>query len=139
MPTSGHNGDRVAQVQAAFNGAVAGDVVQFENGIYVVDGLQLKRSGTASKPICIRGESRAGVVLKDTSGTILQLLAANNVVLENLTLEGSKEDSWTKASSRGISFWNGASPQRRVTIRNVTFCGVDMGIVAWGNTEQTRF
>ena len=129
-------GSTSAQVQAALNEASPGDVVQFEDGTYEVDRLQLKRSGTESKPIYIRGQSRAGVVLKDTSGMILQLLKANDVIIENLTLEGSKKDSWTKASSHGVSFWNGASPQRRVTIRQVTFTGVDMGIVAWGNTEQ---
>jgi len=124
------------QIQTAFNEAKPGDVIQFEKGIYLVDNLQIKRSGTPSKPICIRGESRKGVILKDTSGKILNFLAANDVIIENLTLEGSNSDSGTRAGSRGINFWNGAAPQQRITIRGVTFVGVDMGIVAWGNTKQ---
>ena len=129
-------GSTSAQIQRALSGAKGGDVIQFSRGAYVVDNLQLKRSGTASKPIVIRGESRTGVVLKDTSGTILQVLAVSDVIIEDLTLEGSKTDSGTKAQSRGISFWSGGSQQERVTIRNVTVNGVDMGIVAWGNPKQ---
>ncbi|KPK46597.1 MAG: hypothetical protein AMK72_09555 [Planctomycetes bacterium SM23_25] len=129
-------GATAAEVQAALDGAKPGDVVQFANGTYAVDRLQVRRGGSPSKPICIRGESRSGVVLKDTEGTILQVLAVCDVIVENLTFEGSKVDSGTKCRSRGISFWNGGSPQKRVTIRQVTLDGVDMGIVAWGNTEQ---
>ncbi len=129
-------GTTAAEVKAAFNDAKPGDVIQFANGTYVVDGLQIKRSGTPAKPIYIRGKSRSGVILKDTEGTILQFLAASNVIIENLTLEGAKVDSGTACRSRGISFWNGGSPQQRVTIRGVTLNGVDMGIVALGNTKQ---
>jgi hypothetical protein len=130
------NESTAAQITAALNGAEPGDVIQFENGTYVVDGLQLKCSGTEEKPICVRGESRRGVIVKDATGTILQILEAHDVIVENMTLEGSGTDAGTRAASRGVSFWNGAPPQERMTFRNLTIVGVDMGIVAWGDTKQ---
>jgi len=124
------------QIQAVLSGATPGDVIQFAKGTYTVDGLQIQQSGTPDRPIYVRGESRKGTRLKDTSGKILQVLAVNDVIVEDLTLEGSRADSGTDASSQGISFWNGGGPQERVTMRRVTFDGVDMGVVAWGDTKQ---
>ncbi|GMV82256.1 MAG: hypothetical protein AMXMBFR7_34400 [Planctomycetota bacterium] len=126
----------VEQIKAALGGAKPGDVIQFANGTYAVDGLQIKQSGTPEKPIVIRGESRDGVTLKDPTGAIFQILEASDFIIENLTLEGAKTDSGTKAGSHGISFWTAPSPQKRITIRNVTMNGVDMGIVASKQTEQ---
>jgi len=129
-------GTTSAEIQAVFSEASPGDVIQFANGTYTVDGLQIRQGGTPDQPIYVRGESRRGVRLKDPSGKILQVLAVSDVVIEDLTLEGSKTDSGTDAGSQGISFWNGGGPQERVTVRRVTFDGVDMGVVAWGDTKQ---
>jgi hypothetical protein len=118
-------------LQAKLDALTPGNVLELANGTYNVTGLALKSSGSASAPIYIRGQSRAGVVLHAASGTVLQLQAASNVVLENLTLQGSGTDSGTNASSHGISFWNGAT-QEDVTIRGVDIRGVDMGVVASG-------
>ena len=127
-------GSTMAQIQTIFDSANAGDVIQFANGTYTVEGLRLNRSGTATRPIFVRGESRNGAILRDRNGVILQLLAASNIVFENLTLEGSKVDSGTNASSMGISFFDGTvPPQVNVTVRNMTFDGVDQGVV--GNSE----
>lgn len=124
------------QISAVLKEANPGDVIQFENGTYTVDGLQIQRSGTPARPIYLRGASRKGVRLKDASGTILQFLAVSDVIIEDMTLVGSKTDSGTDSASRGISFWNGGQSQERVTVRRVSFEGVDMGIVAWGDTKQ---
>ncbi len=132
-------GSTSTQIQAAFDQLKPGEVIQFRNGTYTVDDLLIKRSGTSSMPIYIRGESRTGVVLRSSLGrNILRFLEASDVIVENLTLEGSKSDSGTAASSRGIVFWadEKSSPQRRVTIRQITIDGVDMGIIASNNTEQ---
>jgi hypothetical protein len=120
-----------AQIQAAFDGLVAGDVIQFQNGTYTVSGLQLNRSGTANNPIYIRGQTRAGVVLSNP-GRVFQILAASNIVIENMTLQGSGVDSGTASSSVGIEFFNGVAPstQTRITVRNVTMTGVDSAIGA---------
>ena len=125
-------------IQAAFDQLQPGDVILFRNGTYSVDDLLIRRSGGASKPIYVRGESRGGVILRSAlGGNILRFLAASDVIIENLTLEGSKIDSNTDAKSRGIVFWaSEKAPQRRVTIRQVTIEGVDMGIVASADTQQ---
>ena len=132
-------GSTQSQIQAAFDQMKPGDVIQFRNGTYTVDDLLIRRSGTPSKPIYIRGETRTGVVLKSSlGGNIVRFLEASDVILESLTLEGSNSDSGTKARSRGISFWgdDNSSPQRRVTVRQLTIVGVDMGIAAWKSTQQ---
>jgi hypothetical protein len=132
-------GTTQARIQATLDQLVAGDVLQFANGTYTVDDLLIKRSGTPSRPIYIRGDSRGGVVLRSSKdGNVLRFLVASDVVVENLTLQGSKKDSGIAATSRGIVFWGDdrSAPQRRVTLRNLTIEGVDMGIVASSATEQ---
>ena len=131
-------GATLPQIQAAFDQLQPGDVIQFSNGTYTVDDLLIRRSGAPSKPIHVRGESRNRVILRSSlGGNVLRFLAASDVTVENLTVEGSKTDSNTAARSRGIVFWSDPkATQRRVTIRQLTIDGVDMGIVASGSTEQ---
>lgn len=128
-------GSTAQQILAAVNGAKPGDVIQLSNGMYTIEPLQLKVSGTAEKPVYFRGESRAGAILKCPKGSILKLLQVSDLVIENMTLEGSKADSGTAASSKGVDCWDGAQ-QARVTLRNLTLDGVDMGIIGWRNLEQ---
>lgn len=123
-------------LQAILDGLAPGDVLELAAGTYPVSGLYLNASGTADSPIHVRGASRSGVVLEaQDGGTVLQLQAASHVVLEDLTLQGAGVDSGTDASARGISFWDGAV-QEAVTIRGLDILGVDMGIVAWGDTRS---
>ena len=129
-------GSSTAIIQAAFDALNPGDVIQFQNGTYNINSLQLSRSGTLSSPIIIRGASRTGVVLSDPTGSILQIQAASNVIIENLTLQGSNVDSGTNASSKGIEFYSGSPTQTRVTIRNVTIQGVDIGIKAYHEISE---
>jgi hypothetical protein len=124
-----------SQIQAILDTVVPGDVVQIGAGIYCVDNLLLRRSGTVSQPIHVRGESRGKVVLRDGAGAILHLLDASDLVVENLTLEGSGVDSGIAASSTGITFDNSYIPER-VTIRNTTITGVDRGIDVTGEARQ---
>ena len=127
-----------AGIQAVLDEAKPGEVIQFRDGTYTVDDLLIRRSGAPSMPIYIRGESRTGVVLKSSLGqNILRFLNTSDVIVENLTLVGSKSDSGTAATSRGVVLsGNGkASLQRRVTIRQITIEGVDMGIIA-SNSDQ---
>ncbi|HWB78302.1 MAG TPA: hypothetical protein VG755_25225 [Nannocystaceae bacterium] len=122
-------------LQAIFAALAPGDVLELAAGTYAVDELYLDVAGTADAPIFVRGVSRADVILDDPSGHILQLQGASHIVIENLTMQGSGTDSGTDASSQGISFWDGAE-QTAVTIRGLDIVGVDMGIVAWGNTSS---
>ena len=122
-----------ADLQTAFDALAPGDVLEIADGTYDVDGLFLGVSGTPAAPITIRGASRDGVVLRNP-GRVLQLQAANHLILERMTLEGSGTDSGTDASSVGISFWNG-EVQENVTMRDLVVRGVDQAIVASGPTH----
>ena len=132
-------GASLATIQAAMNALVPGDVIEFDNGTYNLTGnIQLTRSGSIGSPIFIRGTSRDGVVLsRSAAGRIFQILAANHVIIENLSIQGSGVDSGADASSRGIQFWDGAPSQTRITVRNVTMRGVDIAIKAYA--EITEF
>ena len=124
-----------ADIQAVFDEVQPGEVIQFADGTYEVDELQIRKGGTPERPVVIRGASREGVVLRDRSGNVVQLLEVSDVVLENLTIEGSRSDPGIRPASRGIDLWRGPGPQRRITLRNLHVVGVDMGIVAWRDTE----
>jgi hypothetical protein len=128
-------GSSASQIQAAFDGLNPGDVLQFAAGTYNVDNLQLDRSGTPSQPITIRGATRAGVVLRDPTNRVIYLFNSSDVVIEDMTLEGSGVDSGTNSSSEGIRFWAGPN-QERVTIRRVTMLGVDKAVVADRDVRQ---
>jgi hypothetical protein len=131
-------GSGLATIQSAMNALVAGDVIEFDPGTYTLGGnIQLSRSGTANQPIVIRGAARDGVVLaRGGAGRVIQVLGANHVVIENLTLQGSGVDSGTDASSVGIEFWDGAPNQTRITVRNTTIRGVDVGIKAYATIRE---
>jgi hypothetical protein len=122
-------------VQAALDALGPGDVLELGDGTYEVSDLHLAVSGSESDPLYIRGASRDGVIVRDTSGTVLQIQEASHVVIENLTLEGSSVDSGTDASSTGVSFWNGGAVQEGVTLRGIAMRGVDQGIVASGTVR----
>lgn len=128
-------GASMAEIQRAFAELDPGDVLLLENGEYDVDDLTLKASGTPGKPIYIRGESRRGVTLRDRSGRVLHLVGASDVVIENLTLEGSGADSGTAARSVGVQMWSEYTP-KRITFRNLQIRKVDQGIVGSGKMEQ---
>ena len=128
-------GSTEAQIQAVLDGLVPGDVVQLANGTYTTNMLHIDRSGTDSQPIVIRGASRSGVVIRDPTGIVLRVWNASNIVLEDLTLEGSMVDSGTDASAEGIRFWDGWS-HRRFTARRLTVRGVDKGVASEHALEE---
>jgi hypothetical protein len=67
---------------------------------------------------------------------VLHILAASNVIIENLTMQGSGVDSGIAASSKGIEFFDGSPTQTRITVRNVTMTGVDSAIAATGEISE---
>jgi hypothetical protein len=121
-------------LQAKLAALRAGDVLELADGTYDVDDLYLEVSGTQAMPIYVRGRSRAGVVIRDTTGHVFQFREAAHVVLENLTIEGSGVDSGTNASSVGIHFYDGAT-QKYVTVRDIDARGVDQGIIGYGSLQ----
>lgn len=122
-------------IQAILDEARPGDVIEFAEGVYRVDKLRLRRSGTVERPIYVRGPDRNVVHLVDREGRVLHLVGASYVVVENLTLEGAGTDGGGAASSVGIQVWDG-SVARGVTFRNLKIIGVDQGIVGAGAMEQ---
>lgn len=135
-PASTVKATSASNLQSVLDALKPGDVLELEDGTYEVNQLQLKVSGTEAKPIYIRGASRSGVIVRDKSGIVLQILEISHVVLENFTIEGSGTDSGTSASSVGVSFWNGGASQEYVTLRGLDIRGVDMGIVAGGRLRS---
>jgi hypothetical protein len=127
--TPNKTANSVATITSQLASLNPGDVLEIANGTYNVSGLVLNRSGTANSPIYIRGQSRAGVVLSNP-GRVLYIQNASHVVIENMTLQGSGNDSGTNASSEGIGFFDGSPTQTRITVRNMTITGVDVGIKA---------
>lgn len=128
-------GTTSARIQAVLDEANPGDVILFRNGTYEVDELTLKRSGTEARPIFVRGESRDGVRIVDRTGRVLHLVRASDVVVENLTIEGSNADSGTAAKSVGIQMWSGSVPER-ITLRHLKILGVDQGIISAGDMKS---
>ena len=121
-------GSSQATIQAAFDALNPGDVIQFQNGTYNIDSVQIHRSGTIGSPIYIRGASRGGVILH-SNGRVLQVNTSADVVIENLTIIGSGVDGGTAAPSVGIEYADGATIAR-LTVRNVTMTGVDRAITS---------
>lgn len=126
------NGD----IQTALANLNPGDVLEFENGTYSIDNIQLTRSGTAGSPIYIRGASRNGVVLRDTTDSILRIGGASHVIIENLTLSGAGTDGGTGSFHTGIQGGGNNNGTVRNTIRNITITGVDKGIVFWDAVSE---
>jgi hypothetical protein len=122
----------IASQLAALN---PGDVLQIADGTYDVNGLTLSRSGTPTSPIYIRGQSRQGTVLRDTTGSIVSLQSVSNVVIENLTLIGSGVDSGTNASSVAIDGGNSNYTVTNLTVRNLTANGIDRAVYLYGGAQ----
>ncbi len=121
-------------LQARFNSLVPGDVLVLANGTYNVSNLYINVQGTASRPIYIRGASRNGVIIRDTTDAVIETRNVSHLVIEDLTLVGSGVDSGTAASSTGILQWNGASVvPTNVTVRRVTMNGVDRGVITYSS------
>ena len=122
-------------LEAVIDSLAPGDVLELASGTSNLgSGLGLDVSGTAQAPIVIRGEDRDNVILSG-SGTIIQVLRASHVILEDLTLQGTGVDGGGTAASKGVSFWDGTL-QEFLTFRRITMLGVDMGIVAWGRVNS---
>lgn len=122
-------------LQAVLDSLAPGDVLELAAGTYGLgSGVSLDVSGTAQAPIVVRGADRDGVILSG-SATIVQVLRASHVILEDLTLQGTGVDSGGAATSKGVSFWDGTL-QEFITFRRLTMVGVDMGIVAWGRVNS---
>ncbi len=130
------NGASSSEIQAQIDGLQPGDVLEIQNGTYDVGGgLTIGRNGTAGSPIVIRGESRDGVVLTRSEGAILNFTDVSDLIVENLTLQGSGIDGGTGQFHWGIRGRDNADISR-VTVRNISILGVNQGIVFDNEASQ---
>lgn len=125
-----------SEIQSVFNNLQPGDVVQFEAGQYNVGSLDITRSGTVGNPIYIRGASRENVVLNSSNRTILRILEADHVIIENLTIQGTGIDGAISNLQRGIYGGGQGTGSTRNTIRNLTITGVDNGVVFYDEVSE---
>jgi hypothetical protein len=132
--TANKTANSAATLSTQLAGLNPGDVLQIAAGTYDVNNLAITRSGTAAQPIYIRGASRTGTILRDTTGSILSI-RANHVIVENMTLQGAGSDGGVSSGHTGISL--GAAGNTRITVRNVSILGVDKGIDSTVETTQT--
>lgn len=129
-------GSSSGAIQTALNNLEAGDVLEFEDGTYNVNGLNINQSGTNNSPIYIRGASRNGVILNSNSRPIIQITEADNVIIENLTIRGTGSDGAIGNLQAGIYGGGFGQGSVRNTIRNVTITGVDNAIVFYDEISE---
>lgn len=132
-------GSNTATIASLINNAPAGAVVEFENGEYTITGISLTSSGTVNSPKYIRGESREGVILRRTTQGSFFSSGVNisNIVIENLTMEGTGVDQDPNGSYNPCTVFNqgqGAT-NTRITIRNTIATGIDRGWYTY-NAQQ---
>lgn len=118
-------------IERAISAAQPGDVVQFEDGTYDLDGeVGLRLQGEDHAPIVVRGESRDGVILRlAAGGRVFRFLSrSSNIILEDMTLQGSGVDSGI-SPDQAIGLFQDAEGSRRLTFRRLTIEGFDSAIV----------
>lgn len=127
------NATPASNLSSVIAGLSPGAVLELADGTYTLNttyGTPVAVNGTSSQPITIRGQSRDGVILTDSSGVVLQIQSASHLTIERLTIRGSQTDSGTAADSAGVSFYGPSGVQTNITFRDLKITGVDQGIVA---------
>jgi hypothetical protein len=69
-----------------------GDVMVIEDGVYSQP-INISKSGTASAPIIIRGQSKDGVVIQGTTAGI-NISNQDNVTVEDITINGGSQGAY---------------------------------------------
>jgi hypothetical protein len=123
-----------AEIASQLSALDPGDVLEIAVGTHDVNSLTISRSGTSAQPIYIRGASRTGTVLRDTTGSIVSI-AASHVIIENMTLQGAGVDGGLSSPHTGVSL--SSAGQTRITLRNLRIIGVDRGVNFISEATQT--
>jgi Ca2+-binding RTX toxin-like protein len=111
------------ELTKALASAQPGDVIQLAPGIYS-GSFTLNRSGTASRPITIRGALAAITTLDGTGHSKGLTIAASHVRVEHLTIQGA---------STGINF---SGSRLNVALQNLWIKEVKVGIYAIGGQQE---
>lgn len=115
----------ISQLRSALSSANPGDVILLANGTYS-GSISISRSGTATDPIFIRGQSQSGVILDGTGSTYGITVSGANVTVENLTVQGSNRGMQLASTSDVVV--------RRLRITNVFY-----GINGMGGTNRNYY
>ena len=105
----------VSQLTSALSTAVPGDVITLANGTYT-GAIAISRSGTATNPIFIRGQSRDGVIINAPGATYGVNVTGSFVTVENLTIQASSWGMRINSPSNVVA--------RQLRISNVSY-GID--------------
>jgi len=116
-------------LQTKIDSLSAGSVLELAAGSYSLSGITINANGSEASPIYIRGATREGVILTDTTGAVLAVQDSDWLIIENLSIVGSGSDSGTAASSIGI-YLSSAHTQSFITVRNVTMSGIDQAVIS---------
>ncbi len=127
-PDSGYNTRQLKvnnseELTQALASAQPGDIIQLAPGIYS-GSFTLNRSGTANRPITLRGTLAAITTLDGTGHSKGLTIAASHVRVENLTIQ---------AASTGIAF-NGS--RLDVALQNLWIKEVKVGVYAMGGQRE---
>ena len=114
-----------AELDTALASVSAGEKIEITAGFALTTELALSGlTGTVANPIYICGTSRDSVTLTRASGTAISESNCENVVIEDLTVEGSGVDGGTAATSIFASVSGGEN----ITFRKFKATGFDRGI-----------
>ncbi len=124
-------------IQSALDAASPGDVIEIQDGDYSIGTtpLSLTQSGTASNPIYLRGQSRNATRLLGTAGNRLIDVQADNVVIENMTMEGNNPARSIATSAMAIRVATTATSQSGLTVRDCLFSNVVRGVQSAGGSS----
>lgn len=128
-------GSSAATIEAAFNGAANGAVVQLNNGTYNVCTIDLTSGGTSGAPKYFHGQSRAGVIINCTDGSRGINISDDDIIIENFTLNGCATNYNSTQQDCPSPIVLNRADLNRVTVRDVTVNGFD-GCFGFPSTEQ---
>lgn len=136
-------GTSIANINTALAGASPGDVIQFDDGTYLSNGIvwPTSLSGlTEAAPTYIVGESRTGVIFDNSANNdnaVIRLTnTLSNVVFQNFTCNGAGLDSTPALEGSAAFFANGVSLEN-ITMRRFTGTNLQKGIEFRGPVNQT--
>ncbi len=122
--------------ETAINNAVPGNVIELQDGNYTGT-LNITNGGTAQNPIYIRGQSEVGTVINMNDSFCIELLA-DNIVIENLTIDGGQAVNETSAIRPIRLASDFVQLVENITIRNCTIRNASRAIAASGGSGGYR-
>ncbi len=129
-----------ATLTASLAGLVAGDHLQLQAGTYPP--FTVSASGTSGSPIYLSCAAGASVVYATADKIIT--VNGSHLVFDAMTITGTGVDSerafmlagGSVAGVYSTAFYSASVATQRVTVRNSTITGVDIGFKLWAQSDQ---